>query len=413
MDRIQTLNKQVGASSASSVSSSADDVVICGAVRTALCKAKKGSLKDTAPEELVKFALQGLVKKTGVDPKVVQDVAIGNVLQPGAGALTARMGQLLAGFPNSSPVYVINRQCSSGLQACANIAGAIKAGHIDVGIAGGVESMSNNDMQSSLNPESISENVFEHEEARNCLMPMGVTSENVAAKFNVSRERQDTFAALSHKKAAEAQKAGLFKDEIVPVVTKIKNKDGSESVITVVEDDGIRAETTPESLSKLKPAFQKGGSTTAGNSSQVTDGAAAVLLARRSVAEKMGLPIIGRFVAFSVVGCPPEIMGIGPAVAIPAVLKQAGMNLDDIDIFEINEAFASQALYCTDVLKVPAEKLNPKGGAIAFGHPLGATGARQIATLMPELKRQKKRFGLTSMCIGTGMGAAAIIESYQ
>lgn len=413
MDRIKTISNQVGTNAAAAASSSADDVVICGAVRTALCKAKKGSFKDTAPEELIRGALEGLVKKTGVDPKVVQDVCIGNVLQPGAGALTARMGQLLAGFPNSSAVYVVNRQCSSGLQACANIAGAIKAGHIDVGIAGGVESMSNNDMQSSLNPESISENVFEHEGARNCLMPMGITSENVAAKFKVSRERQDTFAAESHRKAAAAQKAGLFKDEIVPVATKLKDKDGGEKALVVTEDDGIRGETTAASLSKLKPAFQKEGTTTAGNSSQVTDGAAAVLLARRSVAEKLGLPIIARFVAFSVVGCPPEIMGIGPAVAIPAVLKQANLKIDDIDIFEINEAFASQALYCTDVLKVPTEKLNPKGGAIAFGHPLGATGARQIATLLPELKRQKKRYGLTSMCIGTGMGAACVIENLQ
>jgi acetyl-CoA acyltransferase 1 len=240
---------------------------------------------------------------------------------------------------------------------------------------------------------------------------MGITSENVAREFNVTREKQDNFSQLSHAKAAAAQKNGLFNDEIVPVTTRLKDKDGNESTVVISKDDGIRAETTMEGLAKLKPAFQQGGTTTAGNSSQVSDGAAAVILARRSYAVKHRLPVLGVFRSFAVVGVPPEVMGIGPAYAIPEALRQAGLTLDDIDIFEINEAFASQAVYCVEKLGIPWEKVNPKGGAVALGHPLGCTGARQIATLLHELKRRQKRaYGVVSMCIGTGMGAAAVIE---
>ncbi|KAJ3202073.1 3-ketoacyl-CoA thiolase, peroxisomal [Dinochytrium kinnereticum] len=234
------------------------------------------------------------------------------------------------------------------------------------------------------------------------MTPMGTTSENVAAEFGIGRPEQDAFALRSHTLALKAQKEGLFKDEIVP----IKVADGT--VVSV--DDGIRA-TSAEGLAKLRPAFKKDGGSTAGNSSQVTDGAAAVLLARRSYAEKHGLKPIARFLGFSVVGCPPRIMGIGPAVAIPVVLKQVGLEINDIDIWEINEAFASQAVYCVKKLGINPEKVNPKGGAIAFGHPMGATGARQVATLLPELKRTKTRYGVISMCVGIGMGAAAVIEN--
>jgi len=247
--------------------------------------------------------------------------------------------------------------------------------------------------------------------AAGCMVHPGITSENVAERWNISREQQDQLAVDSHKKAAAAQKAGLFDSEIVPVTTTVKAKDGSTTEVVVKEDDGPRAETTLESLSKLKAAFKQGGSTHAGNASQVSDGAAMVLVARRSEATRLGLPIIGRFRSYSVVGVDPALMGIGPAFAIPSALKKAGLTLDNVDIFEINEAFASQVAMTVDHLKLPAHKLNPKGGAMALGHPLGMTGARQIASLLPELKRTGKKTGVVSMCIGTGMGAAGVIES--
>lgn len=414
MQRVNAIANHVGANASTShaAKSSGDDVVICCAVRTATIKAKKGPFKDMMPEDLLAPLFKAVVERTKIDPKLIEDVCIGNVLQPGGGAVAARMAHLLAGMPDSTPVMIVNRQCSSGLQAVANIAGAIAAGHLNIGIAGGVESMTNFDMQETMNPEKISPDVFESEAARNCLIPMGITSENVVKKYGISRQVQDELAVSSHQKAHKAQQAGLFKEEIVPVKARVKQADGSFKEVLVDADDGIRAETTTASLGKLKPAFdKKEGTTTAGNSSQVSDGAAMVLLARRSVAEKLGLPILARFVAFSAVGCPPEIMGIGPAVAIPAVLQQANLKMSDIDIFEINEAFASQATYCVNTLNVPKEKLNPKGGAIALGHALGCTGSRQIATLLPELRRTKGRFGVVSMCIGTGMGAAAVIEN--
>jgi len=334
---------------------------------------------------------------------------VGNVLQPGSGSNSSRWGEFLAGFPESTTLMSVNRQCSSGLEAVMIVASKIKAGTIDIGIGAGVESMSLYDMQASVDPEKISDQVFEHELARNCLVPMGVTSENVAEKFGINKERQNQMAYDSHQKAFKAQQAGYFRDEIVPVKTSIKDKEGKSKEITVSEDDGIRKETTVEGLNKLKAAFKEGGSTTAGNSSQVTDGAAAVLLARRSVAKKLGLPIVGKIVGYAVSGVPPEIMGIGPALAIPAVLKKAGLKITDIDLFELNEAFASQAAYCVEKLGLDSKKVNPKGGAIALGHPLGCTGARQIATLLPELKRTNGKYGVVSMCIGTGMGAAAVI----
>lgn len=237
-----------------------------------------------------------------------------------------------------------------------------------------------------------------------------MTSENVAAKFNVSRAKQDALAASSHQKAANAQKNGWFNEEIVPVTVNVTDKEGNTKTITVTKDDGIRPDTTAESLGKLKPAFKENGTTTAGNASQVSDGAAAVLLMKRSKAQALRLPILGKFVSFAVAGVPPNIMGIGPAFAVPKALAIAGLRVQDIDIYELNEAFASQAVYSMEKLGIPESKVNPKGGAIALGHPLGCTGARQIATLLPELKRQGKKLGVCTMCIGTGMGAAAVIE---
>lgn len=303
---------------------------------------------------------------------------------------------ILHRIPESSAVMTVNRQCSSGLQAVAQVASAIKAGYIEIGIGAGVESMSMHFGPGAM-AESIDEEIGAFPAAADCLIPMGITSENVASAYKVTREQQDQLAVLSHQKAAAAQTAGLFKDEIIPVGQ-------------VTEDDGIRADTTMASLSKLKTSFKENGTTTAGNSSQVSDGAAAVLLMRRATAQKLKLPILGKFVSFAVTGVPPRVMGIGPATAIPAALTQANLKISDIGIFELNEAFASQAVYCIQTLKLPLGKVNPKGGAIALGHPLGATGARQIATLLPEMKRKGIKYGVVSMCIGTGMGAAAVIE---
>jgi acetyl-CoA acyltransferase 1 len=360
-----------------------DDVVICSAVRTPLTKGKKGGLKDTAPEVMLSTVLREAANRGKINPKDINDIAFGNNLQPGAGEITGRMAMFLADFPDTTSIVAVNRLCSSGLEACAIIASKIKAGVIDVGVGAGVESMSLYDMNGSVNIDALSEKVFDHEKARVCLTPMGETSENVAEKFGIDRQKQDSMAVESHRKASIAQKNGLFDSEIVPVKTILKNKDGEEKEVTISKDDGVRAETTLESLGKLKPAFKKGGTTTAGNSSQVSDGAAAVLMARRSVAKKLGMPIIGRFVDYSVKGCDPLIMGIGPAVAIPALLEKTSKKINDIDIWEINEAFASQATYSVEKLGIDYKKLNPKGGAIALGHPLGCTGIF-IFTQVPD-----------------------------
>jgi acetyl-CoA acyltransferase 1 len=360
------------------------------------------------PESMLCGLFEGLLERNKLDPKLIGDIVIGNCLQSGSGMMTSRMAQFLAKIPETTTMMSVNRLCSSGLQAVMNVAYSISARQFDIGIGGGVESMSLYNMN-SIDPEKIAEAVFESETARNCMVPMGITSENVAEKYGIDRKTQDNFAFQSQKKAFNAQKNGLFKDEIYPIKTKVKDQKGEWKNVTVTQDEGIR-ETTLEALTKLKPAFKKDGTTTAGNSSQTTDGAAVVLLARRSVAKKLGLNILGRLVSYAVSGVPPEIMGIGPAFAIPEALKKAGLKVDDIDIYEINEAFASQATYCSSHLKIPSEKVNPKGGAIALGHPLGCTGARQFATLMTELKRTNKRLGVISMCIGTGMGAAVVVE---
>jgi len=394
-------------------SKSNDDVVICCAVRTAIGKAAKGSLKDTPCEDMLAPLFKAVLERTKVNPKKIGDCQIGNVLQPTAGAATSRMAMFLGDLPYDVPCAAVNRQCSSGLQAVANIAASIKSGVIDVGLAGGVESMSMYTMGSGIDPEKLSTHIGSNDMAMACMVPMGKTSENVAAKYEISREKQDQMAVDSHAKALAAQKGGLFESEIVPVSTKVKDKEGNVQTIQVSQDEGPRAGTTLQGLSKLKPAFKLGGSTTAGNSSQVSDGASMVLLARRFAAKEMGLPILARMRSYAVVGVDPKIMGVGPAFAIPAALNKAGLAVGDVDIFEINEAFASQATMSIEHLKIPMGKVNPKGGAIALGHPLGCTGSRQIATLLPELKRTGKKLGVVSMCIGTGMGAAGVFESEE
>uniref|UniRef100_A0A8B9RPH6 Acetyl-CoA acyltransferase 1 n=1 Tax=Astyanax mexicanus TaxID=7994 RepID=A0A8B9RPH6_ASTMX len=367
-----------------------DDVVVVHGLRTPIGRAKRGSFKDTTPDELLSAAMSAVLKDLGLSPEKVGDTCVGNVLQPGGGALVARIAQFLSGFPETVPVHTVNRQCSSGLQALFNIAGGIRNGSFDLGLACGVESMS---LRSVGNPGDLSSRLMDVEKARDCIIPMGITSENVAERFGISREKQDSFAFSSQQKAAQAQKQGLFEQEIVPVTTKFVDENGTERTITVTKDDGIRPGTTMEGLAKLRPAFKEDGSTTAGNASQVSDGAAAVLVGRRSTVEALGLPVLGILRGSAVVGVPPDVMGIGPAYAIPEALN------------------FPTTLYCVEKLGIPLRKVNPNGGAIALGHPLGCTGARQVVTLLNELKRRRKRsYGVVSMCIGTGMGAAAVFE---
>lgn len=369
----------------------------------------KGSLKDVNTDYiLLQFLRQFITKfpqELQTDLKQIDEITCGNVLNVGAGATEHRASCLAAGLPHEIPFNAINRQCSSGLTAVNDIANKILTGQIDCGIALGVESMSQN--YKNINAlGDISDSLKKDANAKKCLIPMGFTNENIAKKWAVDRETQDQFAALSYNKAQNSLDQNLFKDEILPI--PLPNDDDNETNVKwFSKDEGPRPNVTAESLSKIKPAFIKnGGTTTAGNASQVSDGAAGVLLMRRSMAESLGADIVGKYVAFQCVGVPPEVMGVGPAFAIPKVLKQVGLSVNDIDIFEINEAFAAQCVFCINHLKVSPEKVNPRGGAIALGHPLGCTGTRQIATLFNEMSTGQ--IGVTSMCIGTGMGAAAI-----
>ena len=391
---------------------SADDVVIVAAVRTPHTRARKGGLKDTPADDLVCAVVEAVLAKSGgkVAAAEVGDVVFGSVLGPSSQrANEVRTGTLLAGLPETVPSRTVNRQCSSGLQALADVVSSIESGYYSVGIAGGIETMTKNPMawEGSVNPRLES-----NPKAFSCLLPMGITSENVAKKFGITREQQDLFAVRSHARAALAAKSGRFRDEIVPVKTKVTGADGKEVDVVVSQDDGIRPATSMQTLAKLKPAFKAGGSTTAGNSSQVTDGASAVLAMKRSEAARRGLPVLGVWRSFAVVGVDPAIMGIGPAVAIPAALDKAGLSVRDISLYELNEAFASQAGYCAAKLGLDESLVNVNGGSIALGHPLGSTGTRCVATLLHEMKRRGAgcRYGVVSMCIGTGMGAAAVLE---
>ncbi|KAH8730909.1 Thiolase, N-terminal domain-containing protein [Phaeosphaeriaceae sp. PMI808] len=372
----------------------ADDVVITCALRTPFTKGGKGGFKDTQASDLLHGAFKALIERSKIDPSLVEDIAVGAVLAPGGGATEFRAAALAAGFPVTTAVKSLNRQCSSGLQACVDIANAIKSGMIEVGIGAGAESMS-----TQYGPQAVSEfsELLESQkESANCKVPMGVLSENMAKAKGIARSDQDVFAAASFQKAVEAQNKGLFDEELAPLTVKWTDpKTDEEKTITVSKDDGVRQGITAESLGKIRPAFSKDGSIHAGNASQISDGAAAVLLMKRSTAQRLGQTIIGKFVQASIVGVAPLLMG-------------TGLHKDDVDIWEINEAFASQCLYCIRELGLDEKKVNPKGGAIAFGHPLGVTGARQVSTLLTELRRTGGKIGVTSMCIGTGMGMAAV-----
>ena len=338
-----------------------DDVVIVSALRTAIGKARRGNFRNTTPDTLLKAVLVATLEATGIDPNIVDDIVVGNVQLGGAYAGPARMAMFTAGFNADTAVMAVNRQCSSGLQAVANVAASIRAGYSDVGIGAGVESMSKGGGPMDAAPPPIDfEAVGDCKLARDCMTPMGTTSETVAERYGITRAMQDAMAADSHRKALEAQASGHFAAEIVPVTTVVEDREtGEESTVTVSADEGPRAGSTVERLAKLRTVFKEDGTTTAGNASQVSDGAAAVLLMRRSHAAELGLPVMGSFRGYKVVGVAPDEMGVGPAFAIPALLSAIdGVGIDDVDVFEINEAFASQAVYCVEKLGIPMAKVS-------------------------------------------------------
>ncbi|KAI3534969.1 acetyl-CoA acetyltransferase [Colletotrichum paranaense] len=408
LERIGSIVKHLAPGSALNqiTSKNPDDIVITLAVRTPLAKAKKGGFKDTTLEYMVYALLKEVRERSNIDPALVEDICMGNV-SDGKAAYKLRAAALAAGFPNTAGASSVNRFCSSGLKATADIAHAISNGSIEVGIGMGAEQMTiGGDALDQPFDEAV---VSQSQESADCMQPMGWTSENVSRDFNLSREELDKYAAESFQRAERAQNAGWFDDEIVPIKTKLVGPDGDVKEVTLTRDEGIRPGTTAESLGKIRSAFpQWGPTTTGGNASQVTDGAAAVLLMKRSTAIKLGQPIIAKYVGSTVAGLAPRIMGIGPSVAIPKLLAQHNLSLADIDVVEINEAFSSMAVYCRDKLALDWAKMNPRGGAVALGHPLGATGARQIVTGLSELRRTKKKILLTSMCIGTGQGMAGL-----
>lgn len=386
------------------------DIVILSALRTPVTKAIKGGLARLYPEELLYHVLKGSLDRSKVDPALIDDILVGAVLQTLGGQKASALAAKTAGFPIKTTVNTINRQCASSAQALSYLAASIRSGDIKFGIAAGVESMTHDYFPHRGIPTRIYE-PFKRDapsEAQNVLMPMGITSENVAAKYNVTREDQDEFALNSQQKAFKATESGHFLKEIIPIEARVSEEDQPLEYKTISKDDGVRGNVTLEKLSTLKPAFSKTGTTTAGNASQISDGASAVILTTRESAEREGLEPIAKFIGSSVAGVESHLMGMGPAAVIPKLLTRFGLTVDDIDIFELNEAFASQSLSCIRELGLDESKVNPYGGAIALGHPLGATGGRVITTLINGLTDQKKQFGVVSMCTSTGQGYAGL-----
>ncbi|SFI60176.1 acetyl-CoA C-acyltransferase [Thermoflavimicrobium dichotomicum] len=388
------------------------EAVIVAGARTAVGKAHKGTLRNTRPDEFGAAVVKDLLRRVPqVDPKEIDDVIMGCSFPEGEqGMNLARIVALRAGLPTSVPGMTVNRFCSSGLQTIGIAAEKIMTGFADIMIAGGIESMSMVPMvgfKPSPNPYLI-------EHMPEAYMSMGHTAEEVAKRYNISREDQDRFALASHQKAYAAIQAGKFKDEIVPikVVDRYIDEKGKlqETEKIFETDEGVRPDTSLEALAKLRPAFRVNGTVTAGNSSQTSDGAAAVLIMSREKAEELGVKPLAVFRGFTVGGVDPDVMGIGPVVAVPKLLKRTGVRLQDIDLIELNEAFASQSLAVIRELDMNPEIVNVNGGAIAIGHPLGCSGARLTVTIINELERRQKRYGLVTMCIGGGMGAAGLIE---
>ena len=388
------------------------EAVIVSGARTAVGKAIKGSLRTVRPDDMAAAAIHAAIERApGLDPKEIDDVIIGCAMpEAEQGLNVARLAAIRAGLPDVVAAQTVNRFCSSGLQTIALAANQIMAGQGEVIVAGGTESMSLVSMSGNFfspNPDLVEVNPEVY-------MPMGLTAEEVAKRYNVSRQDQDEFALRSHQNAAAAIDAGKFKDEIVPLEVSVTQFDGHGTTtkdFTFDTDEGVRRDTSLEALSKLKPVFAANGTVTAGNASQTSDGAAAVVMMSANKAQALGLQPLARFVSFAVAGVPPEVMGIGPTVAIPKALKLAGLSLDDIGLIELNEAFAAQALAVIRALEMDPDKVNVNGGAIALGHPLGCTGAKLTVTLLHEMRRRGVRYGMVTMCIGGGMGAAGIFES--
>ncbi|KAE8228684.1 hypothetical protein CF326_g6376 [Tilletia indica] len=380
-----------------------NDVVIVALGRTPFTKAWKGGLKDTPFDLLLLETLKAIVAKADLDPALIEEVVMGNVRNSDA-VYDLRAAALAAGIPNTTPCQQVNRWCSSGLMAVRSVANQIQAGEISCGLAIGAESMTFHPKRDwSFSPEVGGAS----QEAADCAQPMGWTSENVAGDFNISREKMDAFAARSHQRAAAAQASGKLDAEILPIL----GRDGTGAHRVFSQDDGIRANSNVAALGKIKAAFPQWSPsrTTGGNASQITDGAAAVLLMRRSLANKLGKKPIAKYVATVVSGLEPRIMGIGPALAIPRLLELTGVRADEVDLFEVNEAFASMGVYCQEKLAISDDKFNVNGGSIALGHPLGATGARLIVTALAEAERRNQSVVVVSMCIGLGMGAAGLL----
>ncbi len=390
------------------------DAVIVSAVRTPVGKAKRGGLATVRPDEMAAVVIRALLERTpGLDPAEIDDVIIGCAFPEGEQGLNmARMIALRAGLPNSVPGETINRYCSSGVQAIAHAAYAIQAGQMEIAVAGGAECMT----MVPMTGYKVSPNPYFAQDLPHYYTNMGLTAENVALKYEISREDQDAFALRSNQRAAKAVASRLFDPELIPVPVQVTEYvDGQAAVkrFVVTQDEGPRPDTSMEALAELKPAFKVGGMVTAGNSSQMSDGAAAVIVMSAGKAARMGLQPLARFVSFAAGGVPPELMGIGPVTAIPKALRIAGLSLKDVDLIELNEAFAAQSLAVIHELDMDQEKVNVNGGAIALGHPLGCTGAKLTTQLIYEMGRRKSRYGLVTMCVGGGMGAAAIFENLQ
>jgi acetyl-CoA acyltransferase len=388
------------------------EAVIVSAVRTAVGKAPKGTLRDTRPDEMGAAVIREALRRAeGLEAGEVEDVIMGCAMpEAEQGMNVARAAAIRAGLPVETSAMTINRFCSSGLQSIAIAADRVRTGSADVIVAGGLETMSLIPMGGHV----IRPNPYLVEHYPDFYLNMGLATENVARKYEVSREEQDAFALRSHRRAAAAQDAGKFDDEIVPLSVAFEELDErgrkQRRETTFAKDEGVRRDTSEESLAKLKPAFHARGTITAGNASQMSDGAAAVVVMSDERARSLGLRPLARFVAYATAGCPPEEMGIGPVHAIPKALKIAGLTADQLDLIELNEAFAAQSLAVVRTLGLDPEKVNVNGGAIALGHPLGCTGAKLTATVLRELERRGGRYAMVTMCVGGGMGAAGIFE---
>ena len=387
------------------------EAVIVSAVRTAVGKAPKGTLKNTRPDDLGAAAIKEAVSRAGVDAALVDDVIMGCAFpEAEQGMNVARTAMIAAGLPVETSAMTVNRYCSSGLQTVALAADRIRTGGADVIVAGGIETMSMIPMGGNVvrpNPTIV-------DSYPDYYLNMGLTAENLARKYEITREKADEFSLQSHQKAVAAIAAGNFKKEIVPYTVHVDEFDEKGRVrrkeVVFETDEGPRTDTSIESLAKLKPAFHAKGTVTAGNSSQMSDGAAATVVMSADKAKELGVTPLARFVAFATAGCLPEEMGIGPVYAIPKALKLAGLTLDQIDVIELNEAFAAQGLSVMKLLEMDPSKVNVNGGAVALGHPLGCTGAKLTATILQEMKRRNSRYGMVTMCVGGGMGAAGIFE---